>query len=340
MSSSAAESETPTTAKAAAPTSAPEPVPTPVPGHPVASVVMPTRNRREDLRRAIISSLKQTVPVEIVVRDDGSTDGTEEMVRREFPMVNYARNPQPVGSILNRNIAVSAATTPYVISIDDDAAFESPRTVEQTIADFQNPRVGAIAIPYVDVLKDPRVEQLPPDKEQVWCVSYFRGCAAAWRRELFMALGGYSTILFHMAEEPELCQRFLDAGFVTRLGTADPIHHYESPKRNSRMVMSLIARNGILMGLLNAPTWMLPIHILGSGLKSLLWGIRIGQPLIVARGIARGYLDCLKSWPYRRPMSRRAYHLYRWLTRNAPVPLSKIEHRLPMWRSQPLFINK
>ena len=45
-----------------------------------ASVVIATRNRKNELRRAIASVVRQTDPVEVIVIDDGSTDGTSEMV--------------------------------------------------------------------------------------------------------------------------------------------------------------------------------------------------------------------------------------------------------------------
>ena len=49
---------------------------------PLASVVFATRNRREELRAAIDGALSQTVPVEVIVMDDGSDDGTAEMLAR------------------------------------------------------------------------------------------------------------------------------------------------------------------------------------------------------------------------------------------------------------------
>jgi hypothetical protein len=88
------------------------------------------------------------------------------------------------------------------------------------------------------------------------------------------------------------------------------------------------------MGLMNAPAIMLPVHIAVSGFKALLWGWRIKQPIYVARGVARGYLDCLKAWRYRRPMKSRAYWLYRWLSKRPVTPLAAVESRLPLWRSE------
>ena len=50
------------------------------------SAIIPTCNRVHLLERALRSVFDQSVPLlEIIVVDDGSTDGTSEWVRREFP---------------------------------------------------------------------------------------------------------------------------------------------------------------------------------------------------------------------------------------------------------------
>ena len=296
---------------------------------PVASVVMATRNRKDELRTAITSCLRQSVPVEIIIRDDGSTDGTEEMVRAEFPTVDYARSPQPRGSIANRNDAVRAARTGFIFSIDDDAAFDSPRTVEQTMKEFDHPRVGAVAIPYIDVLKSPKVEQVAPDADHVWVLNFFRGCAAAWRREVFLGVGGYAPVLYHMAEEPELGMKMLGAGYVTRLGRADPIHHFESPKRDHTKVLRLVAKNGLLMAVLNTPTLLLPVHLAGTMVKSCLYAVRTGVKGTMLRGVIDGWKDAPRAWSSRRPVPMSAYRLYRFLSRHGARRLDEVEVRLP-----------
>ncbi len=52
------------------------------------SLVITTYNRLELLKRAIACGLNQTVPCEVVVADDASTDGTEEYVRRSVVILS------------------------------------------------------------------------------------------------------------------------------------------------------------------------------------------------------------------------------------------------------------
>ena len=89
---------------------------------PEVSVVIPTRNRRDLLTRAVASVLsQQDVRVQILVVDDGSTDGTAEMVRSwGLSSVALWRCPESVGVSQARNIGISCADAPWVAFLDDD----------------------------------------------------------------------------------------------------------------------------------------------------------------------------------------------------------------------------
>ena len=98
---------------------------------PAASVVITSRNRKDDLLTAIDSCLHQSVPVEILVYDDASTDGSADAVTQKFPSdqfphVRVFRQETPTGYIVLRNRGARDARTNYIISIDDDAVFWPP----------------------------------------------------------------------------------------------------------------------------------------------------------------------------------------------------------------------
>src|SRR5437667_10630570 len=90
---------------------------------PIASVVITTKNRRDELFDAVSSAISQSVPVEVLVIDDGSTDGTAEMVRTQFPSVRLEQSKMSLGYIVQRNRAAQLASGRFVFSIDDDAIF-------------------------------------------------------------------------------------------------------------------------------------------------------------------------------------------------------------------------
>jgi glycosyltransferase involved in cell wall biosynthesis len=87
----------------------------------LVSVVMPTRNRRDHLERAIQSVLSQRHRrLELVVVDDGSTDSTGELLESvEDPRVTVLRTPG-VGQTQARNMGLDAATGQVITYLDDD----------------------------------------------------------------------------------------------------------------------------------------------------------------------------------------------------------------------------
>ena len=299
-----------------------------------ATVVITSKNRKEDLAVAVQSAATQSVPVEVLVIDDGSTDGTREMMAAgfpagRFPRVRYVRSEQSLGYIAQRNRAARLATTPFIFSIDDDAEFVSSRTVEQTLAEFDHPRMGAVAIPFIEPRKSPELRQHAPGAEGIYAASEYVGTAHALRRELFLGLGGYREYLFHQGEEGEYCMRMLQAGYIVRLGRADPLHHYESPRRPRARMHVYGARNIVLSAWYNVPTRSLPVQWAGSAVK-----VMASSPSPRAAGwhlwgLLRGLGASARQWKQRAPVSPATYALARALRRAKGLPLSEIEPSLP-----------
>jgi glycosyltransferase involved in cell wall biosynthesis len=89
----------------------------------LVSAIIPTYNRSRDLRIAVGTALAQTYPasaLEIIVVDDGSTDDTAEVVRREFgDRVRYLNKPNG-GVSSARNHGMAAAKGDYLALLDSD----------------------------------------------------------------------------------------------------------------------------------------------------------------------------------------------------------------------------
>ena len=87
-----------------------------------AVVVIPTLNARELLAEAIASVEAQTVPVQIIVVDNASSDGTAEMLADRFPQVTVVRNEENLGfgRAVNRGVA-EAGDADIVILVNNDA---------------------------------------------------------------------------------------------------------------------------------------------------------------------------------------------------------------------------
>ena len=92
------------------------------------SVVVPTHNRKEILKRTILSLLQQSLNphvYQIIVIDDGSTDGTEDTILRHFGRnlqdpILFLRQPNK-GANAARNWGIEHANANIILVINDDA---------------------------------------------------------------------------------------------------------------------------------------------------------------------------------------------------------------------------
>lgn len=303
---------------------------------PAATIVITTKDRRDELRQALRSAATQTgCEIDVLVIDDGSTDGTSEMVAAEFPGVRVARFERSGGLIGRRNDAADLVAAPILVSIDDDAVFTADDTVARTVAEFDDPRVGVVAIPYVDTGRgETQVRQRAPDASRLWLVEPYRGTAHAIRLDVFRGLGGYRRELVRQGEEADYCLRMLAAGYVTRLGSAAPIHHHESPRRVMGQVIWHMARNDLLHLWHNVP---MP-YLVGRAAKVVIWMLgpmtaRHREPLAALRGLAAGFACALRGRADRRPVPRAVYRLSDEIRRRSPVALDAVADRLPPRRT-------
>jgi len=97
------------------------------------SVVVPTCNRASVLPRAIESVLAQdSVDVEVLVVDDGSTDETEAVVKSfNDSRVRYLAHETNRGGSAARNTGIEAATGEYVAFLDDDDEYRPGKLTKQ-----------------------------------------------------------------------------------------------------------------------------------------------------------------------------------------------------------------
>lgn len=99
-----------------------------------ASVVIPAHNHAEYLSAAIESCLAQTVPVEIVVVNDGSTDDTGSILRRYSDCIR-AYTQANLGVAIARNVGMHAASGEFLMFLDADDTIE-PTKIERQLAEF------------------------------------------------------------------------------------------------------------------------------------------------------------------------------------------------------------
>ncbi|WP_031042336.1 bifunctional polysaccharide deacetylase/glycosyltransferase family 2 protein [Streptomyces sp. NRRL F-5650] len=167
------------------------------------SVIVPAYNEKECIEATLRSLARSTHPVEIVVVDDGSTDGTAEIAESlGLPGVRVVRQAN-AGKPAALNNGVRHARYDIVVMMDGDTVFE-PDTVRHLVQPFADPSVGAVAgnakvgnrrtlvgawqhIEYVMGFNlDRRMYDL------LRCMPTIPGAIGAFRREAVLQAGGMS----------------------------------------------------------------------------------------------------------------------------------------------------
>ncbi|MFI6661839.1 bifunctional polysaccharide deacetylase/glycosyltransferase family 2 protein [Streptomyces sp. NPDC050523] len=171
------------------------------------SVIVPAYNEKECIANTLESLSRSTHPIEVIVVDDGSTDGTSEIARDAAYALGMTNvrviRQENAGKPAALNNGVRSASCDLVVMMDGDTVFE-PETVRRLVQPFADPGVGAVAgnakvgnrntvigawqhIEYVMGFNlDRRMYDL------LRCMPTIPGAIGAFRREAVLQAGGMS----------------------------------------------------------------------------------------------------------------------------------------------------
>lgn len=194
---------------------------------PRLSVVVPTFNRRASLLRLLTALAEQTLPAEqfeVVVVDDGSTDGTGALLRDlTTPYVLRVFEQPNGGPSLARNRGVTSARGELIVFLDDDVEPLPDALAEHVAAHQAGPGLVVVG-PMSPPRNWPRPAWVEWEEEMLQvqyramlagvypCTprQFYTGNASLARSQ-FLAVGGFDTS-FRRAEDIELAYRLRDAG--------------------------------------------------------------------------------------------------------------------------------
>ncbi len=285
---------------------------------PLVSCVVITMNRRQELPRCLTSLLSQTYrPLEWIVVDNASTDGTGELVREEFPAVRLVELSSNQGVPGARNRGVEAAQGAIVLFLDDDAQLVDDDAVDRAAKlFFTDPQLVCVSF----LIRDgqtgdeerrsiPRVDKRPPADD--YQSAYFCGTGFAVRREAFQAAGAFWEPLVYSGEEIDLSYRLLERGGRVLHSRRIEVVHRPSAARPSGQYVYYNLRSRCWVAVRNLP-WP---YVLST---TLCWWLH-GAATALRQGYGgawlRGTCDALRgipaAWRTRRVISPRTRHFLR-----------------------------
>lgn len=200
------------------------------------SVIVCTRNGSDRIGRCLQALTKLLDRRhEVLVVDDGSSDGTADLVAAAFPQVRLVRLP-PGGLSAARNAGAAAANGGIFAFTDDDCEAD-PEWLDRLRRVFADGRFAAVGGP-----------NLPPRprswREAVVCAApgapshvllddeeaeHLPGCNLAVTREAFEAIGGFDPVFHTAGDDVDFCWRLRDAGFRLGFAAGAFVWHWRRP---------------------------------------------------------------------------------------------------------------
>lgn len=217
---------------------------------PLVSVVMLSFNRKADVREGVGEILSQDYPnIEIIVVDNGSADGTAEMVRSQFPQpgVNLIALENNIG-IAAYNIGFNKAKGKYIVILDDDS-FPEQKAIPRMVEEFEKkPELGVVAFDvrnYYDYKEtNTAAGSTAGENSGSRYQMAFNGAGVGIRSECLQKVGGYPEEFFLYWNEQDLSIRVLDAGYKIQWFTdIISLHKYSPANRESWRAPFYYTRN-------------------------------------------------------------------------------------------------
>ena len=231
------------------------------------------------LRRYLPSVVAHTTGAKIIVADNGSTDDSLEVLRKEFPNVKTIVLDKNYGFAEGYNRAIEQVDSEYVVLLNSDV--ETPEGWLAPLLDYMetHPEIAAVqpkirswrqrdyfehagaAGGYVNRLGYPycrgrvlwHVEQDKGQYDTIAEVDWTSGACMCVRTKVYKECGGLDASFFAHMEEIDLCWRMRNAGWKLACIPQSTVYHlgggslsYESPRKtylNHRNNLLMIRKN-------------------------------------------------------------------------------------------------
>ena len=182
------------------------------------TAAVPCYNGAGWVARTVDSLRRQTRPPdELLVIDDGSTDGSPALAQAAGArVIRHAGNR---GLAAARNTALAAASGAILVFIDVDA-WADPGLIETLLHGFAAPDVAGVGGQGIEAHRVTRADDWRARHGQQWhgsrpsaAAPFLYGLCAAYRRDALYAVGGFDTTLRTNAEDVEIGLRLRRAGW-------------------------------------------------------------------------------------------------------------------------------
>jgi GT2 family glycosyltransferase len=247
----------------------------------LVSVVIPNWNGRELLARCLPAVLSQTyTPIEVIVIDNGSRDGSADWVARNFPKIKLLRNTINIGFAAGCNLGIRESRGTFVATLNNDA-YASPDWLTALVREMKKDAQIGMCASLMVLYSDPgridsagiaidragiawnRLGGQPVSSSESEPVEIFGPCAGAalYRRKMLEEIGLFDERFFAYLEDVDLAWRAQIAGWRCQYVPQAVVRHLTSASfgKDSPLKKQLKARNKVWMVVKNAPASDFPL---------------------------------------------------------------------------------
>ena len=295
---------------------------------PVCSICIANYNGGNVIEACLKSVFNQDfpLPVEVIVHDDASTDGSEDIVRNKFPTVRLIRSDRNVGFCVSNNRMAAEAKGRFILLLNNDA--ELHQDALSTLYHFATTEniYGIVGLPQYDMrtgelidigsLFDLFLNPIPNHNGCLRNVGMVIGACMWMPKELWDELGGFPEWFESLAEDMYLCCHARLKGYPVIALEESGFEHWvgkslgggkviQSTLQTTYRRRALSERNKSYVMLLCYPGplayILIPLHFLFLTIEGLAISVIKRDPHIWSRI----YESCLKSlWFKRQTLAR------------------------------------
>ncbi len=293
------------------------------------SLIIPNWNGREILGTCLDAvRLQSLVPHEVIVVDNGSTDGSEEFIRQNYPEVHLILLGVNIGFAGAVNRGIEWATGIYIALLNNDTEPDRDWLKALVTRLESSPESGSAACKMVDFFDHSLLDGAgdilsrvglpvtrgfgePNDGRYSLADEVFGPCAGAcvYRREVLNRIGLFDEDFVSYYEDADLAFRAQMAGYRC-LYAPDAVclhHRGATSKRLGRYATRMQERNMVALYVKNFPLFLLlplvPL-ILAGRVRHLYRGARDGYGVTLLRGWLDGILILPRAAAKRRNVQR------------------------------------
>jgi len=294
-------------------------------------IIVVNWNGRHHLARCLPSLQAQTYrDFEVIVVDNGSTDGSAAWLMENFPGVRLVQNLRNLGFATANNQAIRATESPYVVTLNNDTEATETWLAELVSAAESDLSVGMVASQMLladspEVIDSAGIEidwtgtawqqrRGEPIDEDGNPEEVFGPCAGAalYRRAMLDEIGLFDEDFFVYYEDVDLAWRARNAGWRCLYAPRARVYHVHSAtggKEPSRK-RYLIGRNKVWALIKNYPAarlWVTWPLVLCFELAAVLYALLIERDTAPLQGRLAGCKEISHAWRKRRTVRRVAW---------------------------------